>query len=260
VPWAAPSGSPARRQWLVALVAAFAVVLSACSADEPRAAPEPPAADTPGPAPADAGDAPEEPSATLEPRPRHHRRWSRTRPSRRRGRDLTARLERVVAEATAADPELTLAVLVVDEAGREVVAHEADRALLPASTLKQVTAAAALTTLGPQAQLRTTVDATGGIDETGRLDGDLVVIGSGDPTLVTDEYARFIYPARPSTPLASLADQLVEAGLTHLHGHIRGTAPRFAAASLPTGWRDAYLSALDGRYAAGLTVDGGCAP
>jgi serine-type D-Ala-D-Ala carboxypeptidase/endopeptidase (penicillin-binding protein 4) len=245
-----------RRQWLVALVAAFAVVLSACSADEPRAAPEPPAADTPGPAPADAGDAPEEPSATLEPAsPSPPVEPDTPVPSTRP--DLTARLERVVAEATTADPELTLAVLVVDEAGREVVAHEADRALLPASTLKQVTAAAALTTLGPQAQLRTTVDATGGIDETGRLDGDLVVIGSGDPTLVTDEYARFIYPARPSTPLASLADQLVEAGLTHLHGHIRGTAPRFAAASLPTGWRDAYLSALDGRYGAGLTVDGG---
>jgi serine-type D-Ala-D-Ala carboxypeptidase/endopeptidase (penicillin-binding protein 4) len=243
------------RRAAVALVALLAVVLSACSGgDDPAAgrsesepppvvAEEPPDLDAAEGSPAEQGApaAPAEPETPVPPT---------------RGA-LAGHLEETVRAAVGADPELTLGVLVVDEAGREVVAHEADRPLLPASTLKQVTAAAALTTLGAGAQLRTTVDATGGIDETGRLDGDLVVIGSGDPTLVTDEYARFIYPARPSTPLAALADQLVEAGLTHLHGHIRGTAPRFAAASLPTGWRDAYLNALDGRYAAGLTVDGG---
>lgn len=170
---------------------------------------------------------------------------------------LTASLERLLREATTAAPELELGVIVLDEAGREVVAIEPDRPLLPASTLKQVTAAAALTTLGPAAQLRTVVDATAGIGGDGVLDGDLVLIGSGDPTLVTDEYARFIYPARPRTPLASLADQLVEAGLTHVTGSVRGTAPAFAPPSLPTGWKDGYLSSLDGRYGAGLTVDGG---
>ncbi|WP_211262422.1 D-alanyl-D-alanine carboxypeptidase/D-alanyl-D-alanine endopeptidase [Nitriliruptor alkaliphilus] len=170
---------------------------------------------------------------------------------------LEASLDAVVAAAVAAAPRLELGVLVLDEFGREVVSHEPDRPLMPASTAKQVTAAAALTTLGPDARLPTVVDATDGIDGTGRLDGDLIVIGSGDPTLVTDEYARYIYPARPRTPLSSLADQLVAAGLRHVTGDVRGTAPAFAAASLPTGWRDNYLSSLDGRYGAGLTVDGG---
>lgn len=170
---------------------------------------------------------------------------------------LGASLDGVVAAALAAAPDLQLGVLVLDEVGREVVSFEPDRPMLPASTAKQVTAAAALTTLGADARLRTVVDATDGIDGTGRLDGDLIVVGSGDPTLVTDEYARFIYPARPHTPLSSLADQLVAAGLRHVTGDVRGTAPAFAAASLPTGWRDNYLSSLDGRYGAGLTVDGG---
>jgi serine-type D-Ala-D-Ala carboxypeptidase/endopeptidase (penicillin-binding protein 4) len=166
-------------------------------------------------------------------------------------------LEDVVDEASGASETLQLGVLVVDEAGREVVSLDPDRPLLPASTLKQVTAAAALTTLGPATQLRTVVDATAGVDPAGVLDGDLVVVGSGDPTLVTEEYARFVYPARPRTSLDELADQLVALGLTRVTGSVRGTAPAFADPSLPAGWRDAYLDALDGRYVAGLTVDGG---
>jgi serine-type D-Ala-D-Ala carboxypeptidase/endopeptidase (penicillin-binding protein 4) len=170
---------------------------------------------------------------------------------------LRAWLETAVVDARAASDALQLGVLVVDEAGREVVAFDPDRPLLPASTLKQVTAAAALTTLGASAQLRTVVDATAGIDESGVLDGDLLVVGSGDPTLVTEEYARFVYPARPRTSLDELADQLVGLGLTRVTGSVLGTAPAFADPSLPAGWRDAYLDSLDGRYVAGLTVDGG---
>jgi serine-type D-Ala-D-Ala carboxypeptidase/endopeptidase (penicillin-binding protein 4) len=170
---------------------------------------------------------------------------------------LRAWLEATVADARAASDTLQLGVLVVDEAGREVVAFDPDRPLLPASTLKQVTAAAALTTLGAATQLRTVVDATAGIDESGVLDGDLLVVGSGDPTLVTEEYARFVYPARPRTSLDALADQLVGLGITRVTGSVHGTAPAFAAPSLPAGWRDAYLDSLDGRYVAGLTVDGG---
>jgi serine-type D-Ala-D-Ala carboxypeptidase/endopeptidase (penicillin-binding protein 4) len=170
---------------------------------------------------------------------------------------LSGWLEEVVAEAHDVAEDLELGVLVVDEAGREVVASDPDRPLLPASTLKQVTAAAALTTLGPATQLRTVVDATAGVDEAGVLDGDLIVVGSGDPTLVTEEYARFVYPARPRTSLDELADQLVASGLSRVTGSIRGSAPAFGDPSLPAGWRDSYLDTLDGRYVAGLTVDGG---
>jgi serine-type D-Ala-D-Ala carboxypeptidase/endopeptidase (penicillin-binding protein 4) len=205
-------------------------------AETPEAAPSVP------PAPASPAPAPDLEPATPEPASRQA---------------LTASLEGVLTAAGTAAPDLELGVLVSDEVGREVVALHPDRPMLPASTLKQVTAAAALTTLGPNAQLRTLVEATAGIDGTGRLEGDLLLVGAGDPTLVTDEYARFIYPARPRTPLSSLADQLVAAGLTHLTGDVRGTAPAFAPPSLPTGWRDDYLNSLGGGGGAGLTFDGG---
>ncbi|MEX1162245.1 MAG: D-alanyl-D-alanine carboxypeptidase/D-alanyl-D-alanine-endopeptidase [Nitriliruptor sp.] len=171
--------------------------------------------------------------------------------------ELTRWLEQVLDAAGRAAPGLTLGVLVVDEAGREVVALAPDTPLIPASTLKQVTAAAALTTLGPGARLPTTVEATAGITGDGTLDGDLLLLGSGDPTLVTEEYARMVYPARPRTSLDAVADRLVELGLRRVTGQVRGAAPGFAEPTLPEGWPDRYLDSLDGRYPAGLTVDGG---
>ena len=91
-------------------------------------------------------------------------------------------------------------MFVTDTYGRELGALQPDDAVLPASTLKIVTAAVALVTMGPDARLATRVDATAPIGPSGVLDGSLVLVGSGDPMLATPEYGRWIYPARPRTP------------------------------------------------------------
>jgi serine-type D-Ala-D-Ala carboxypeptidase/endopeptidase (penicillin-binding protein 4) len=150
-----------------------------------------------------------------------------------------------------------ISVLVVDEHGREVVSHEPDTSMLPASTLKVVTAAAILTTLGPRARLTTVVEATAPIDGDGVLRGELVLLGAGDPVLATEEYGRWVYPARPRTPLEDLADQLVAAGLRRAEGDVVGSVGRFSGPNLPEGWIDRYFSDLDARYSEGLTVDAG---
>ena len=148
-------------------------------------------------------------------------------------------------------------VLVVDEFGRDVLAHEADELRLPASTMKLVTAAAVLATFGSDARFETRVETTAPIGPDGRLDGQLLLVGSGDPALATAEYGRWIYPARPRTPFEELADTLVAAGLTRLDGDIIGVADRFAGPTVANGWPDRYFNSLDARYAGGLTIDGG---
>ena len=148
-------------------------------------------------------------------------------------------------------------VLVVDEHGRELLAHRPDAAMLPASTLKIVTAAAALTTFGRDATFTTTVEVTGPIRDDGTLDGDLVLTGSGDPVLATERFGRFIYPARPRTPLEDLAEQLVGAGLRRVEGDLVAVADRFDVPTRPEGWPDRYYSSFDARNVAGLTVDAG---
>lgn len=174
------------------------------------------------------------------------------------GRDeLVARLQALVDAAVLGADDATLGVLVTDGQGRTIAGHRADAPLLPASTMKIVTAAAILTTLGPDGRLRTRVDATAPIGEDGVLRGDLLLVGGGDPALATDEYTRWVYPARPATPLASLADDLVAAGLQRVDGEVVGLAPGFTGPSRAEGWPDRYFNSFDARYASGLTVDGG---
>jgi serine-type D-Ala-D-Ala carboxypeptidase/endopeptidase (penicillin-binding protein 4) len=170
---------------------------------------------------------------------------------------LIERVEALIAAAVDAAPDAEFGVLVTDEYGREVGAHDPDVPMLPASTLKVVTAAAVLSTVGPRLQLSTRVETTAAIDAEGTLDGDVVLVGSGDPTLVTDEYARWVYPARPRTRLSELADALVERGITRITGGVLGTSDGFVGPQVADGWHDGYFSDLDARNVAGLTVDGG---
>ncbi|MEZ5858468.1 MAG: D-alanyl-D-alanine carboxypeptidase [Geminicoccaceae bacterium] len=78
--------------------------------------------------------------------------------------------------------------IVVEDAatGRRLVEHRADRPGPAASTLKLVTAIGVLDALGPEHRFATRVLATGPVDPVGRLAGDLVLEGGGDPLLDID--------------------------------------------------------------------------
>lgn len=69
---------------------------------------------------------------------------------------------------------------------------QADKPLNPASLVKLITSAAALDTLGPAWQWQTPVWLQGSLDEQGRLDGALVVQGSGDPRLGSEQILRLL--------------------------------------------------------------------
>ena len=93
------------------------------------------------------------------------------------------------AAVTAAKLGGQVAYLVVD-AQTGAVLDERDPAglLPPASTAKAITALYALDRLGPGFRFGTRLLATGPV-QGGRIDGDLVLAGSGDPTLSTDVLA-----------------------------------------------------------------------
>ena len=101
--------------------------------------------------------------------------------------DALARLapaaERLVAEAGLGGD--VSAVVADARTGAVLEAVNPLRALPPASVLKAVTALYALETLGPAHRFRTRLLATGPLRR-GRLEGDLVLVGGGDPSLDTD--------------------------------------------------------------------------
>jgi serine-type D-Ala-D-Ala carboxypeptidase/endopeptidase (penicillin-binding protein 4) len=170
--------------------------------------------------------------------------------------DLIAEAEELVDGLRSVTESGDYGVLVVDEYGREVVALDPDEALLPASTIKIVTAAAALTTFGPTKTFATRVDTTGPIVE-GVLDGDLILRGGGDPVLATEEYGRWVDADRPRTPLEELADDIVEAGITEVDGDLVGVSEGFEGPRVASGWPERYFDSLDARYADSLSVDAG---
>jgi D-alanyl-D-alanine carboxypeptidase/D-alanyl-D-alanine-endopeptidase (penicillin-binding protein 4) len=95
--------------------------------------------------------------------------------------------------------------VVVDRAtGAVLEAQGADLSLPPASVAKSVTALYALDRLGPNFRYRTRVLATGPVVG-GIVQGDLVLVGAGDPTLQTDQ-------------LGDLAAALAAAGIKGITG------------------------------------------
>jgi D-alanyl-D-alanine carboxypeptidase/D-alanyl-D-alanine-endopeptidase (penicillin-binding protein 4) len=100
-----------------------------------------------------------------------------------------------------------------------------NKALVPASATKLITAAVALEVLKPTFTFTTNVH--GALDATGSV-ADLFFVGGGDPLLVRSEYvASEKYPTTSGTPLEKLADSLVTAGLRRVAGSVVGVDSRY---------------------------------
>lgn len=76
---------------------------------------------------------------------------------------------------------------VVDGNGGTLFDERAQRAVAPASVQKLIVAATALDALGAAYRFHTLFAARGGIGDNGALDGDLWLIGSGDPSLQSSD-------------------------------------------------------------------------
>ena len=93
-------------------------------------------------------------------------------------------------------PEESLSIYAVDvETGNPVLEWRGDTARNPASTIKLLTTLVGLDILGPAYRWRTDVFADGEINN-GRLDGDLVLKGYGDPYLVTERVWQLLQRIR----------------------------------------------------------------
>ncbi|MDQ1518316.1 MAG: hypothetical protein QOE80_4146 [Actinomycetota bacterium] len=133
----------------------------------------------------------------------------------------------------------------VYEGERPVLLRRPDDALTPASTQKILVATAALAVLGPDFRFETKV-VSDGPPRDGAV-GTLWLVGAGDPTLATPEYAQWLkdrprYQLRQATPLAELADGLASAGVRAVTGNIVGDDSRYDRARTVPTWKPSYLT------------------
>jgi D-alanyl-D-alanine carboxypeptidase/D-alanyl-D-alanine-endopeptidase (penicillin-binding protein 4) len=131
----------------------------------------------------------------------------------------------------------------LDESGKPIFASPlASVALTPASSLKTVTSGAALHILGPDFQFETVLAGTTALDANGTLAGDLILVGSGDPTLSTED-------------LEKVASDAVAAGLKGVTGQLRADTSVFPENSVNDFWNWGDIGNYYGAGAYGINVD-----
>ena len=131
--------------------------------------------------------------------------------------------------------------------------------LIPASTLKLTTAAAFLAKVGGKGTFSTTVRGAAP-DRAGTVDGDLTLIGGGDPLLSTAGYvATRKHPPDPATDFTALASRTVAAGVRRVTGGIAVNDARYDAERRVPSWKPGYTTAGDVGPLGALAVDDGFA-
>jgi serine-type D-Ala-D-Ala carboxypeptidase/endopeptidase (penicillin-binding protein 4) len=119
------------------------------------------------------------------------------------------------------------------DTGKVLYALNARKLMMPASNMKIVTLAAAAETLGWDYRFRTSLETRAPVED-GILKGDLIVRGSGDPTVNTRGN-------RATAVFDEWAAVLKAAGITRIDGAIVGDDDAFDDAWLGQGWSWDYL-------------------
>jgi len=134
--------------------------------------------------------------------------------------------------------------------GKLVFEHNSQKSLIPASTMKLVTSSAALELLGPELTFKTTIGYTGTLDrKSGRLHGDIVIRGGGDPVLGS-EYFKDHYGDFTGIWLT----QIMKAGIKQIDGRIITDDSRYDYQPVPAGWLWEDSGNYYGAGAHGLSV------
>lgn len=117
--------------------------------------------------------------------------------------------------------------------GDVIIDHHSDMSLASASGLKLVTTAAALLELGENYQFKTELGYRGEINWRGMLEGDLLVIGGGDPVLGSDWLTSAIQMDSLKTMLVKAVKK---AGIQTVKGDLVVDVSLFDDQVLPDDW------------------------
>jgi len=131
--------------------------------------------------------------------------------------------------------------------GEVLYTRNSERHVVPASNMKVVTLAVAAERLGWDFRYETRLEAAGRVSD-GVLKGDLVIVGSGDPSIGSDD-------AGAAPVFAGWIRALREAGIQRVHGRIVGDDDAFDDEGWGGGWAWDYLTAGYAAPSGGLSYN-----
>ena len=148
--------------------------------------------------------------------------------------------------------------LVVSRDGEEVYSENPTLPLVPASAQKLLTAYGVYEILGADHVYETAV-VTNATLEDGVLDGDLYLVGGGDPLLATDGYVDRYEVPQFETDLEQLADAVLTAGITEINGAVIGDESRYDAQRYVPEWPERFTDVSQNQTGplSALTVNDG---
>ena len=177
-------------------------------------------------------------------------------------RDVTKQLQERIEKIINSDPGSSRAFwgIEVEDAGTGKVLYNQnpDKLFTPASNTKLFTTAATFALIGPDYRFHTTVETTTPPDSNGRISGDLVLVGRGDPNLsgrILPYHLKTERVPPHAKALEDLADQIVKAGVHTVDGDILGDDSYFINERYGEGWSQDDLEWDYGAPMSALTVN-----
>ena len=154
-----------------------------------------------------------------------------------------------LADTTTKHALITLCIADIEN-GRYIYEYNSGKSITPASVLKLVTTSIAMELLGPEYVFRTTIGYTGEIkSKSGKLNGDIVITGGGDPTLGSKEfsghYGNFI---------ERWIDEIKKAGIRNIEGRILTDDSYYDYQPVPAKWLWEDIGNYYGAGAYGLSI------
>ena len=151
---------------------------------------------------------------------------------------LEQRIERMIRSSPVAERSFWGVEVVQVATGKTLVALNQRRLFTPASNTKLFTTALALAELGPAYRFETRAMCDHVPDVSGRVSGDLRLVGGGDPSLSARAVPYQKGPANgnPLQAIEDLADQVVARGVRRIGGDIVGDDTAYVWEPYPEGW------------------------
>ena len=163
--------------------------------------------------------------------------------------ELQSRLEQI-ARQPALDAGFFAVKIVSLDSGAVIFEQHANKFVRPASNMKIYTVATAFDKLTPDYRFITSVYAKEKPNDDGKIKGDLIVYGRGDPSIA----ARF-NNGDYFKGINDLADRIVAAGVKRIKGDLVGDESHFDGDSFGSGWTWQDLQWSYGAPVSALTVN-----